>query len=296
MTRFAEIDLSQLPPPDVVETLNFEALLADAVAQLVALMPAIEDAVTLESEPLRKLLEVVAYRETLLRARINDASRATMLATATGADLDNLAALFGVQRLVLTAATETAAAVMEGDDALRARAQLAPEAYTTAGSIGAYRYHALSADARVRDVSVTSPAPGTVRVTVLGRDGDGTPPSDLLAAVAAAVSADDVRPLCDSVAIAAPEIVSYSVDATITVGTGPDATVVRAAAEAALTAYLTRTHAIGAIAARSGMLAALHQPSVLRVELTSPAADIETSDVQAPYCTSVAIALVEAGE
>jgi len=39
MSRFAQIDLSQLPPPDVVEEIDFEDLLADAVGQLVARQP-----------------------------------------------------------------------------------------------------------------------------------------------------------------------------------------------------------------------------------------------------------------
>ena len=43
-----------------------------------------------ESDPAWTILEVAAYRELLLRQRINDASRAVMLAFATGADLEHL--------------------------------------------------------------------------------------------------------------------------------------------------------------------------------------------------------------
>ena len=81
----AVIDLSQLPAPDVVETLDFEAILAERKATLISLYPedeqeAIARTLTLESEPLVKYLEENAYREVILRQRINDAAKAVMLA------------------------------------------------------------------------------------------------------------------------------------------------------------------------------------------------------------------------
>ena len=45
-----------------------------------------------------------AYRELLIRQRVNDAARGVMLATASGTDLDNLAANFNVERLLITPA------------------------------------------------------------------------------------------------------------------------------------------------------------------------------------------------
>lgn len=291
MNRFSAIDLSKLPPPDVIETLDYDAVLSDALQRMAALMPEVTDALALESEPLRKLIELISYLVLLLRARINDAARATMLATATGADLDNLAALLGVERLVVTPASDTAPAVMESDAALRARAQLAPEAYTTAGPIGAYEYHARSADARVADVSVTTPEPGSVLVTVLGVDGDGTPAPDLLATVQEALGADDVRPLCANVIVAAPQLVNYSVAAEITVGTGPDAGVVLAAAQTAAAAYVQATRRLGATVARSGLMAALHQAEVLTVAMPTPAVDIVCGATSAPHCTEIAITM-----
>lgn len=291
MTRFSAIDLSKLPPPDVIEALDYDAVLSDALERMAALMPEVAEALALESEPLRKLIELISYLVVLLRGRINDAARATMLATATGADLDNLAALLGVARLVVSPATDTAPAVLESDTALRARAQLAPEAYTTAGPVGAYEYHARSADARVADVSVTTPEPGSVLVTVLCVDGDGTPTPDLLATVQDALSVEHVRPVCANVIVAPPQLVSYSVAAEITVGTGPDAGVVLAAAQAAAAAYVQATRRLGATVARSGLMAALHQAEVLTVSMPAPAADIVCGATSAPICTEIAITM-----
>jgi phage-related baseplate assembly protein len=108
-----------------------------------------------------------------------------MLAYATGPDLDHLAALVGVKRLTITPAdplTNTPA-VMESDDALRQRVVLAPDSFSVAGPELAYVFHARSADPEVLDASCTSPSPGEVVVTVLGRGGDGTVSPEVIQAV-----------------------------------------------------------------------------------------------------------------
>ncbi|MGD7330276.1 baseplate assembly protein, partial [Ralstonia pseudosolanacearum] len=132
----ATIDLSQLPAPAVVETLDYEAILAERKDYFVSLYPADQrDAVRatleLESEPITKLLQENAYRELVWRQRVNDAARGVMLAFAEGEDLEQIAANFNVQRLTITPADDTTVpptpAVMEGDDSLRERAQEAFE-------------------------------------------------------------------------------------------------------------------------------------------------------------------------
>src|SRR5690554_113971 len=100
------IDLSQLPSPEVLEELDFERILADRKAALVELHPEAERdeirrLLEIESEPLTKLLEENAYRELLLRARINSAAKAVMLAHAQGGDLDQIGANYGVERLMI---------------------------------------------------------------------------------------------------------------------------------------------------------------------------------------------------
>lgn len=101
----------------------------------------------------------------ILRQRVNDATRATMLAYASGTDLDNRAADYDVQRLLITPADPDAIppveAVWESDERLRYRCQMALEGLSVAGSRGAYVFHALSASPLVGDVAVDSPQPGT---------------------------------------------------------------------------------------------------------------------------------------
>ena len=81
----AAIDLSRLPAPTVVEAIDYEMVLAALKADLVARWP--DYTADLESDPAIKLLEVAAYREVLLRQRVNDAARAVLVRTALAAVL-----------------------------------------------------------------------------------------------------------------------------------------------------------------------------------------------------------------
>lgn len=292
----ATVDLSLIPAPDVVETLSIETIIADMLADLQSRHPSFTALV--ESDPAYKILEVCAYREVLLRARVNDSCRAVMLASATGADLDQIAAnFFGVDRLVIAPADNTTipptAAVLETDAAFRARVLLSIDSLSVAGPAAAYVFHAKSAAGTVKDASCISPTPGAVLISVLGTTGDGTPDSATLAAVQAALTDEDVRPLTDNVTVQAAQIVPYTITASIYTKPGPDASVVMAAAQAAAETLTDSLHALGADITLSAVYAALHQAGVQRVVLTSPAADIAVSDTQAPYCT--AITLTHAG-
>jgi len=78
---FSAIDLSALPAPDIIETLDFEVILAAMLTDLQARDASFSALV--ESDPAYKILEVAAYRELLLQARINSAAKAVMLPYAT---------------------------------------------------------------------------------------------------------------------------------------------------------------------------------------------------------------------
>jgi phage-related baseplate assembly protein len=279
MGSFTPIDLSKLPAPDVIETLDFENLLSDYINDFVARNP--NYSTLLESDPAIILMQVVAYREMLLRARINEAAKANMLAYATKGDLDNLAAFFGVERLI-----------DETDERLRKRTQLALEGFSTAGPVGAYIFHSLSASNEVKSVSVKSPNPGEVLVTILSNIGDGTVSQELIDTVLAKLNEDDIRPLTDLVSVQGAEIINYQVEAVITVYSGPSSAVVETEANDALQKFISDRHEIGRVIAISGIYDALHVDGVKKVELISPLADVETTNEQAPYCTNIQVSVV----
>lgn len=99
---------------------------------------------------------------------------------------------------------------VESDERYRERIQLAPESYTCAGPVGSYRYHALKVHPDIADVAVWSPVPGTVDIRPVLKGGE-LPDAAMIAAVRAALSADTVRPLTDTVTVAAPDPVEYAI-------------------------------------------------------------------------------------
>ncbi len=279
MSNFTAIDLSKLPAPKVVEALDYEKIFQSALNDFLAKNP--NYSTLLESDPAMILLEVFAYREMLLRNRINEAAKATMLAYATGSDLENLAALFGVQKLT-----------NETDDRLRQRTQLALEGFSTAGPVGAYVFYALSASNDIKSVSVKSPTPGNVLVTILSQAGDGNASAALINAVLNKLNEDDIRPLTDKVLVQSAQIVNYTVEAIITVYPGPSSSVVEAEARSALNSFINERHAIQSVVAISGIYDALHVNGVKKVQLVKPLSDVITTDEQAPYCSNITLSIV----
>ena len=292
------IDLSQLPPPVVVEPLDFETLFAQRKAAFIAMYPEDEQeeiarTLELESEPITMLLEENCYRELLLRQRVNEAARAVMLAYSTDSDLDNLAVNFNVERLTIQeeddSVTPPIEAVMESDPDLRTRTQQAFEGLSVAGPTAAYEFWGRSADGRVADISAVSPTPACVTISVLSREGDGTASDDLLSVVAAALNDEEVRPVADRVTVQSAEIVPYQIDATLYIYPGPEAEPVRQASEQQLQAYIAAQNRLGRDIRLSAIYAALHVEGVQRVELAQPVADIVLSDYQASHCTEYTI-------
>lgn len=275
------VDLSRLPPPDVIEELDFETIYAARKTDFIARFPAFSADV--ESDPVIKALEAGAYRELVLRARINDAVRGVLIAYAGGPDLDNLAALLGVTRQEIAPANSqtNTPAVLEDDTALRRRVLLAPDSFSVAGPASAYVYHALSADADVLDASAVSPDPGEVVVSVLSRQGDGTAPPDLIEKVAAVLNDDEVRPLTDQVTVQSAQIVTFDIDAQLVLYPGPDQQLVLATANAALDQLIASSRHLGRDITRSAIGAALHVAGVQNVVIASPAADVVVDLTQA---------------
>ena len=296
MNSFAAIDLSQLPPPQIVEQIDFEQILAERKAYMISLWPADEQAqiaarLEIESEPLTKLLQENAYRETVWRQRVNEASLANLLATARGTDLEQLAANFNVKRLVIQEGNPSAVPpvprLMESDDSLRERAQMAWEGLSTAGPRNSYIFHARAADGRVADATAESPSPAVAVVTVQSLLGDGTASPDLLALVNTYLSDEDRRPVADRLLVQGADILKYQIKAKLyLLSSGPESEPIVAAAEQRLLAYVHQRRRLGMEVSESAVHAALHVEGVRKVELEDWV-DIVATKAQAPFCTEV---------
>jgi len=288
---FTAVNLSQLPPPVVVEQLDFETIFSEMLADLISRDPSFSALV--ESDPAFKILEVAAYRELLIRQRANESAKAVMLAFAKNADLDQIGANCNVPRLIITpgdpAAIPPTEDVMEEDEDYRLRILLSFEGYTTAGPIGSYVYHAMSASGDVLDVGVDSLVPGRVNIAVLSRTGSGVPPQATLDAVIAATNAEEVRPLCDTVDVSGADVVNYQIAAVLDFFPGVGQQQALDAATASAQAYAAEMHKLGLDITLDGVYAALRRPGVQKVNLSSPAADIPIQWNQAPHCTAINI-------
>ena len=271
------LDLSKLPVPDVIETLDFETEFAERM-QLFRDAMGDQYTAAFESDPVVEQIQLFTYEVLNLRARINAAARAVLLASSAGADLDGVLALLDAKRLD-----------DELDDAFKARGRLAPYGYSTAGPLKAYEYHALSAHENVRSVRVDRPIAGVVRVTVLSRIGDGVPADDVLAAVRAALNAEDVRPLNDTVLVEGAFVIPWTLHARLHFPSGAAYEPVMLAAQAAAEAYALAQHSVNTPVRESKLTAALGLSGVADVELLTPVADIPAQLQGAPYCTGIVL-------
>ena len=270
-------ELAGLPTPQVLETLRFETVFDALLRDFQVRYP--QYSALLASDPAIKLIEVAAYRELLLRARINEAARANLLAFAVGNDLEHLGAFYGVTRLP-----------QEQDEPLRRRIRARIMGFANAGGAAHYCYWALSASPEVADVAVDSPGPGRVRISVLPTGHSDTVPEALLETVRATVLRDDVRVLTDTVEVVPVSLVPVAVSAQIWLY--PDTPM---AVFDGLTSRLTRELAQAAVLGwdltQSWLIGQLQQAGIHKVALLSPDADIRIHSTQAVRLTDVQLTL-----
>ncbi|MEI9428736.1 baseplate assembly protein [Mesorhizobium sp. Cs1299R1N3] len=276
-----EAEIALLGRPAIIEEISYEAILADLMTDANARFTAAGiayDVGGLETDPVKIVLEAAAYREVFLRARINDAAKANLVAFAGGTDLDHLAAFYDVVRLT-----------GESDDALRKRVIIAIAGRSPAGPSDWYRTAALRSSVRVRDVSVYRVGTGPdLRIAVLATDNFGEPDAALLAAVDGEVQKDSVRVISDRVTVVSATSATVDVTADIWLLPGAPMTVFDNL-EATLRAALAAEGGLGFNVTRSWLIAKLHQPGVEKVSLLSPVADVVVDDNSAVKVGTVAL-------
>ena len=296
-SNLTAIDLSQLNPPDVVRQIDFETILKEGLEDFYQRMDEVQPDFPryLESDPAMKLAEAFAYREMLIRKESNEQALAVLLAFAKDNDLDHKAAERNLQRRIISPATDTTPEIKESNESLRKRVQLAPEGQTTAGSEGSYIFHGLNADPRVKDIYPYAPLDengypnGICNIYVLSNEGTGEASEDLLNIVTAALNAKSVRPLTDKPLVYSASILNYSIEAEIFIDEGPDENIILSSCYKAAEEYTNKSHSFNDGISLSGIYQALHQPGVSRVNLISPAGNIDTSLGQVAYCTGINI-------
>lgn len=174
------------------------------------------------------------------------------------------------------------------DEALRDLIELAGEQQTTAGSSQSYKYWALSSDSRINDIHVYRSGNGIVDVIVHSLSGvDAT----MLTRVESATSGETHRPLNDTVNVRAATIVSYVVNAALTISADADATSTIAAAKARLEERLAAV-SIGKSVTVGMIIAALSVDGVEDVSLISPTGTVGCGDDEVAVPSSVGVTSV----
>ena len=200
---------------------------------------------------------------------------------------------------VTNTSTTTGGSAPETDDHLRTRIQAAPNQFSVAGPIGAYRFFAIGADPSIVDAQIISPSPGSVNVYVLtgpvtqqpapAPNSAGIANSALLAKVATILNADTIRPLTDTVNVLAVTEVDYQITATVTLYSDADPTATMVAATTAVQELaLELAGKIQRDIVPSQIIAALSVVGVYGVTLTSPTLTTLTSG-QWANCTTITL-------
>lgn len=283
----SEFNLAELPKPEVLEELSYGVVYNELLQDFRERFP--QFSAVLESDPAIKLLETFAYRELLLRNRINTASRANLLAYAGGSDLDHLAAFYDVSRQLIDPGDPDALPnplppVWEDDESLRHRTWLRIQGSSSAGPAVMYRYHSLSAHPDIVDCYVDSPSSGHVRCVILAREGANIQAVE--EAARAYVTRDDVRVLTDTVEVRYATIVPVSVKANIYLY--PD-TLDEMISLPDIQALINGRWMIGEDLARSAMIRELHVPGVIRVQLESPQQDVCIANTEVARVTEAIV-------
>lgn len=310
---FTAINLQGLPPPNLIKPISPEAELLEIRAEFSAKFPAnhpIHAALALESEPVNKILEVLAYRYSLKVSEINRTARSLMIAFANGGDLDHLSATYyRVQRKVLQAEDLTTnpptPEILESDEDFRDRTALSVEAETKAGSAGAYLFHALSASAQVFKATIDSPAPTEVDIYLSGQiDGDVLDQENKTVGVDqsavndvfTALTADDVRPITDLVRVHSATAKAFRINAIVYVKSGISPQLILEQCLTRLRQYLRSAYKPGQRIATSRMIGSLDVSGVDRIELIEPSNDVLVDVSEVAHCINSNITAVSSNE
>lgn len=262
-------EIANLAKPEVLETLDAESILADMSLDLLQRYP-ILTTLALESEPATKILEVAAYREVIMRARVNDGARANLLAYSLSTDMDHLGAFYECIRMT-----------DETDSAYRTRIILAIMSRSTGGTVPRYAYIARTASVRVKSAVVyPDKLLPYVNIAIYSTDNGGIADAALLAEVTAAVTDPSVVMVNDTMNVRAA--VRKSVDIEADIYLLPETSVVTFDnLEAVVRASWDAETGMGFDLNRVWLTARLMQAGIYRVDLITPQVDQVASPFEA---------------
>lgn len=196
------IDFNDLPAPVIIEEPSHAAILTRQNAIFREKWEAVRaaypgedlpsyDTYELEHDPHAIANQAESYRESLLRAGINEAGLARFLAFAKGSNVDHLAAFYDTYRMP-----------DEQDDRLKVRVILAIQGRSTGGPEERYQAIAMAADIRVQSAKIyrigRSPV---IYVAVYSTEANGAASAELLDKVRKALTKKSVQLVNDTIVV-----------------------------------------------------------------------------------------------
>lgn len=299
MPRIGVIELSQLPPFEVLELISTEVILRTRLAQLKTYWAVSDppngaqyDVGNLEFDPLRINQEANTFYELMLRDRVNQAARAVTLAFATGGNLDAIASRYpgGMPRIA-----------GEKDDDYRTRVWLSPNTLSPHGIYESYVFWALNAyaaagDPKLRDAQATN-VPGNPDITItIMADGppitaqgsyDGAdagkmitaypspaPSNDQVVRTAVYIKDKSRKGLTDVITVGSPKVVHVRYDVGVVLFPGWDPGLIMPQLAVAMAALLEDQRWLGFSHTRAAIDRALKVGGVFNLLIKLPAADV----------------------
>ncbi|MGD8109383.1 baseplate J/gp47 family protein [Vibrio sp. TRT 17S01] len=209
-------------------------------------------------------------------------------------------------------------AVMESNEDLLRRFDLAPYQFHTTGTRLGYKFHALTLDERpkitveqednvvimryefptetisnpVKDAEprMVEPNSGKVTTAILSRESEnGIPSAALLTRVKAYLERDDIAQESDEISTKAATLKEYEVHVVVYTGGDPNHHITQATAEQSGWDFAKKMHRLESTIDREEVAHIFYQLGAKRAKVLKPVADVECAWDEAPYCTGVTI-------
>jgi len=286
-------DMQELAESFAVEMLDYESILDECKSSLQEFVyqkgMANTDVASLPiSDPMIKIMEVLAYRELHLRQRLNESVKSCSLQSAKLKDLESIYRIFSGGEILKPGKDVVGALFQDHRD------------YHTAGSEAAYKHHVLKAlrngtdtGTPIVDIHVVSQEEACVSITVLfDAQISGAQRQEYLDAITRHLYDEDIRPIGQKVDIDDAYIKPYQIVAELGLDETPGTAQIVEKSRQDVKQYVDGRYRLGKDIYRSGLLSALHQPGVRYIILHSltnytGGGDLKVMEHEAALCERI---------
>ena len=317
--------------PDAFKTPDFEALLDEYLSYVLEyvsskkpeLTPLIKDALNNEAGLLAQVIQALLLKYIAEKREDNHQAMQMFRKFVSESDMVDLLALqYNLKRQTLKKADLSifppALAVMESDDDLLRRFDLAPYQFHCTGTRAGYKFHAMTLGERpfvriesaeggltmhfdfpkdvqpnlVKDANarMLKPNSGKVCVAVLSRESlDGVASDDLLSRMLEYLNRDDIAQESDELSVKSALIKPFRIHAILFTGGDPNHDITQLNAITHAQDFANSSHRLEGRIDQLKLGEIFYGLNPVRVELIEPSADVVCAWDEAPFCAEILI-------